>query len=196
MSNPSTTPRPDCETRPDLIAELAALHAGEHDCPQMLTGVYPADWPTEAPWGKADEPWAHSVGEHFGDNEPCPTARLVVSLAEDLAECNALRERNETRQPRVVLPDLYRQLAESQAQRWGYTVEGLGEDRLESYLRERAEDHNLRSDVTFIAAALGVSHRTEVAWRGPNPAGGPRPASSRAADKTPGGPIALPLEAE
>ncbi len=69
---------------PRVLAEVEAkrrildLHVGAHDCPEMVTGTYPADWPPDAPWGKAGQPWAHPSVEHFEDGQPCPTVRLLA----------------------------------------------------------------------------------------------------------------------
>jgi hypothetical protein len=66
--------------RRDIVGKRAILdlHAGEHDCPEMVTGTYPADWPAEASWGKAGERWAHPSVEHFEADQPCPTVRLLA----------------------------------------------------------------------------------------------------------------------
>jgi hypothetical protein len=67
---------------PRMLAEVAAkraileLHDGEHDCPELRTGVYPHDWPSAAPWGSAGEAWRHASNEHF--EGPCPTLRLLA----------------------------------------------------------------------------------------------------------------------
>lgn len=61
-----------------ILLRILDLHAGEHDCPEMVTGTYPADWPEAAPWGKAGEPWAHPSIEHFEAGEPCPTVRTLA----------------------------------------------------------------------------------------------------------------------
>lgn len=57
---------------------IVELHSqDEHDCVEIHRGVYPADWPTEAAWGKAGEPWAHpSLEQQFG---PCPTLRHLAA---------------------------------------------------------------------------------------------------------------------
>jgi hypothetical protein len=65
-----------------VLAEVAAkraileLHDGEHDCRELMTGVYPHDWPSAAPWGSAGEAWRHASSEHF--EGPCPTLRLLA----------------------------------------------------------------------------------------------------------------------
>jgi hypothetical protein len=67
---------------PRMLAEVAAkraileLHDGEHDCRELITGVYPHDWPSAAPWGSAGEAWRHASSEHF--EGPCPTLRLFA----------------------------------------------------------------------------------------------------------------------
>lgn len=67
-----------------VLAEVEAnrrildLHVGAHDCPEMVTGTYPADWPPDAPYGKAGQPWAHPSVEHFEDGQPCSTVRLLA----------------------------------------------------------------------------------------------------------------------
>lgn len=69
---------------PRVLAEVEAkrrvleLHVGEHDCPEMQTGTYSADWPKDAPWGKAGEHWAHASTEHFESDQPCPTVRQIA----------------------------------------------------------------------------------------------------------------------
>lgn len=60
--------------------QILALHTGEHDCPEIHTGTYPADWPESAPWGKAGENWAHPSGEHFETDQPCPTVQALAQL--------------------------------------------------------------------------------------------------------------------
>lgn len=62
----------------DAKRRILDLHTGEHDCPEMHTGIYPADWPASAPWGKAGECWAHPSVEHFEADQPCPTVRLLA----------------------------------------------------------------------------------------------------------------------
>jgi hypothetical protein len=65
-----------------VLAEVAAkraileLHDGEHQCRELVTGVYPHDWPSAAPWGSAGEAWRHASSEHF--EGPCPTLRLLA----------------------------------------------------------------------------------------------------------------------
>ena len=66
------------EVLDDIAAKRAILelHDGEHDCRELITGVYPHDWPSAAPWGSAGEAWRHASGEHF--EGPCPTVRLLA----------------------------------------------------------------------------------------------------------------------
>jgi hypothetical protein len=59
----------------DARRQILELHAGEHDCPKIMTGVYADDWPASASWGKAGESWRHATNEHFEGDRPCPTLR-------------------------------------------------------------------------------------------------------------------------
>jgi hypothetical protein len=65
-----------------VLAEVEAkraileLHDGEHDCRELITGVYPHDWPSAASWGSAGEAWRHASSDHF--EGPCPTLRLLA----------------------------------------------------------------------------------------------------------------------
>jgi hypothetical protein len=67
-----------------MLAEVNAkrrildLHTGVHDCPEMRTGVYPADRPAAAAYGKPGERWAYPSTEHFDADEFCPTARALT----------------------------------------------------------------------------------------------------------------------
>jgi hypothetical protein len=95
-----TTPRPvhvhqarwdpaHALTEIETKRRILNLHASEHDCPEMVTGTYPADWPEAAPWGKAGDHWAHPSNEHFELGTPCPTVRL---LAQPYADRDGWRE--------------------------------------------------------------------------------------------------------
>lgn len=57
--------------------ETVELHAGDHHCREMHSGVYPADWPPAASWGKAGEPWRHPGDEYF-EGAPCDTLRALA----------------------------------------------------------------------------------------------------------------------
>ncbi len=66
------------------------LHAGEHNCTEMRSGVYPPDWPADAPYGHPGERWTHIFAEHFTDAQDCPTVR---ALALPYADRPAYRDR-------------------------------------------------------------------------------------------------------
>ncbi len=59
---------------------VALLHGGVHDCREFISGVYPDDWPADAPYGTAGERWSHVSTEHFDADEPCPTLRGIASI--------------------------------------------------------------------------------------------------------------------
>lgn len=61
----------------DAKRRVIELHTGEHECREMHTGTYPADWPKGANYGAAGEQWRHPSTEYF-DERPCETLRLLA----------------------------------------------------------------------------------------------------------------------
>ena len=68
-----------------VLARIAAdrkileLHTAAHECPELRTGTYPADWPESASWGQPGGTWKHTAVERYEDGEYCPTLRLLAS---------------------------------------------------------------------------------------------------------------------
>lgn len=63
----------ECDTKRRIIE----LHVGEHECREMHTGTYPADWPEGASYGAPGEMWRHASTEYFED-QPCETLRPLA----------------------------------------------------------------------------------------------------------------------
>lgn len=63
--------------------QILELHMGDHDCGEIHTGNYAADWPEAASWGVAGGEWRHVMSEHFEEDEACPTLRLLASAYAD-----------------------------------------------------------------------------------------------------------------
>jgi hypothetical protein len=78
-----------------VLAKVAAdraildLHQGEHDCPELVTGVYPDDWPEGTRRGKPGQRWTHTDVAHFEAGQPCPT---VLALAQPYVDQPGFRE--------------------------------------------------------------------------------------------------------
>lgn len=56
---------------------IVELHAGDHECREMHTGVYPPDWPATAAYGKPGETWRHACTECF-EGKPCDTLKALA----------------------------------------------------------------------------------------------------------------------
>jgi hypothetical protein len=56
--------------------QILALHTGEHQCQEFVTGTYPPDAHLmgETPGAR----WEHAMAGYFGDH-PCPTLRLLAA---------------------------------------------------------------------------------------------------------------------
>lgn len=69
---------------PDLVEadvevkrRIVEMHLGAHNCRDLVTGHYPADWPPFAPYGSPGAEWRHGTDEYF--EQACLTARLLAS---------------------------------------------------------------------------------------------------------------------
>lgn len=61
----------------DAKRRIVELHEGAHNCRDLVTGNYSAEWPAAATWGSPGVPWRHGTDEYFEEN--CLTLKLLAS---------------------------------------------------------------------------------------------------------------------